>query len=257
MNFMTRLLSFDGRAGRSEFWAVHLATIPVQLLIIISMLLNGDATPSEQGIITLGSFSLDRFYACLVSHRDEIMFVLLVPLLPQLAVASRRLHDRDRSASWLVLFVGPMFLALILDRFEPSPDGGPSQLTLAAIFLLGWYFIELGLLDGSPGINSYTTEVPQVAAQPEPAEIEYEEPLQDYSSKRYSAALTAIDLAIAGQALATAGSASPAIERRQSDRPASDRRVGMPDTREVKVERRRGADRRESVSQGFGRRRTI
>ncbi len=257
MNFMTSLLSFDGRAGRSEFWAVHLATIPVQLLIIISMLLNGDATPSEQGIITLGSFSLDRFYACLVSHRDEIMFVLLVPLLPQLAVASRRLHDRDRPASWLVLFVGPMFLALILDRFGPSPESGPSQLTLAAIFLMGWYFIELGLLDGSPGINSYTTELPEAPAQPEHAEIEYEEPLQDYSSKRYSAALTAIDLAIAGQALATAGSAAPAIERRQSDRPASERRVGMPDTREVKVERRRGADRRESVSQGFGRRRTI
>jgi len=116
---------------------------------------------------------------------------------------------------------------------------------------LGWYFIELGLLDGSPGINSYTTEVPHVAAQPEPAEIEYEEPLQDYSAIRYSAALTAIDLAIAGKALSTAGSALPSIERRHSDRPASDRRV------EIKVERRRASDRRESVSQGFGRRRTV
>lgn len=270
MQMATRLLSLKGRASRAEFWAVHLLTVPVQLLLIISLLLvggSGDDTP--HGVITLNAFSWAKIAATFAEHQDKILLVLLLPLPLQMAAGARRMHDRDRSAWWVALFLGPVLLTLALNRLAPSTESGPSELTIAAVLLAAWYFFELGVLEGSPGLNAYSTAADIAPARtPEVHEMDHHEPPPpDRRAHKYSAAEAAIDRAVAALAMAAdAGKApppQPVVERRQGDRRQGDRRVGMPDTREVKIERRSGVDRRAAAAAAsaganpaFGRRRT-
>ena len=74
---------FDGRASRSEFWWFALLNFVVQLVL--------------------------RF----ISPTLSILYSLAV-LLPSLAVGSRRLHDTNRSAWFLLLGLIPLVGGIIL-----------------------------------------------------------------------------------------------------------------------------------------------
>ena len=78
-----KYVGFDGRAARSEFWWFALFTFLVSLAL---------------GII---SQSLSSLFS-------------LAVLLPSLAVGSRRLHDTDRSAWFLLLWLVPVIGWIIL-----------------------------------------------------------------------------------------------------------------------------------------------
>jgi uncharacterized membrane protein YhaH (DUF805 family) len=90
-----------------------------------------------------------------------IMFVLVfIPwLLWGFAIHTERLHDRDKSAWWLVVFC---LLPGALGQFaKMAKFTGPTGtmlhviLTLAASALVICGFIEIGCLRGSAGSNSY------------------------------------------------------------------------------------------------------
>ncbi len=74
-----------------------------------------------------------------------------------IAVGIKRLHDRDKSGWWLLLFwLGPS----VLSSGNLSPNGigdigSNAILGLAAFVLMVWGFIELGCLKGTAGPNSY------------------------------------------------------------------------------------------------------
>ena len=78
-----KYVGFDGRASRSEFWWFALFTFLVSLAV---------------GIVRQSLSSL---------------FSLAV-LLPSLAVGARRLHDTDRSAWFLLLWLVPVVGWIIL-----------------------------------------------------------------------------------------------------------------------------------------------
>jgi len=78
-----KYVGFDGRASRSEFWWFALFTFLVSLVL---------------------SF---------VSQSLSSLFSLAV-LLPSLAVGARRLHDTDRSAWFLLLWLVPVVGWIIL-----------------------------------------------------------------------------------------------------------------------------------------------
>jgi len=78
-----KYVGFDGRAARSEFWWFALFTFLVSLALGI------------------------------VSQSLSSLFSLAV-LLPSLAVGSRRLHDTDRSAWFLLLWLVPVIGWIIL-----------------------------------------------------------------------------------------------------------------------------------------------
>ena len=78
-----KYVGFDGRAARSEFWWFALFTFLVSLALGI------------------------------VSQSLSSLFSLSV-LLPSLAVGSRRLHDTDRSAWFLLLWLVPVIGWIIL-----------------------------------------------------------------------------------------------------------------------------------------------
>ena len=89
-----KYLTFNGRATRSEFWWFYL----------FSTLMSW--TASIVGQVTLGmGLELGSIIA---SKILQIGF-----LLPWLAVASRRMHDIDRSGWWILLMftgIGTIFL---------------------------------------------------------------------------------------------------------------------------------------------------
>ena len=78
---MSNYTNFKGRASRSEYWWFYLFCLVIDL-----------------GITALTTLSLGAETAELYS-----LLVNLILFRPGLAVAVRRLHDRDRSGWWLLI----------------------------------------------------------------------------------------------------------------------------------------------------------
>ena len=132
MNWRELLFSFEGRASRKSYWLV--ALIGIALSIAVAMLMT---------LVGVGS---DRF----------IIFVAVgLAFVIGIAVGVRRLHDRDKSGWWLLLFYGlPQVLDLVAElTTEDSPAWWMLQTPSAAIQL--WALIELGFLRGTAGSNRF------------------------------------------------------------------------------------------------------
>jgi uncharacterized membrane protein YhaH (DUF805 family) len=102
--------TFGGRARRAEFWWFLLFTIVV-------------ATLARLVDVGMGAPLFE-------------VFAVLMLLLPMLAVTSRRLHDTDRSAWWILVFAIPVAELVVLflcaqrgrpepNRYGPAPDTSP------------------------------------------------------------------------------------------------------------------------------------
>jgi len=88
-----------------------------------------------------------------------ILLVLIPWLMWGFAIHTERLHDRDKSAWWLVMF---FLLPGVLDQIAKfgwfagaAGMGLHYVLALVASALTIWGFIEIGCLRGSAGANSY------------------------------------------------------------------------------------------------------
>ena len=104
-----KYVGFSGRAPRSEYWFFFLFNIILSIFanVIDLQVLKGQPIAS--------------------------VVVLLATLLPGLAVAVRRLHDKDKSGWWLLLLLIPLvgFIVLLVwfcgagtqgeNRFGPNP----------------------------------------------------------------------------------------------------------------------------------------
>ncbi len=118
-------VGFSGRAARSEYWWWFLFVLVGNLLFgaLDGMLFGAGA---EGGVGILGAI------------------FGLATLLPSIAVAVRRLHDRDMSGWWVLLALIPLIGFLILlffyvqkgtdgqNRFGPDPlgpGGGDGDMT--------------------------------------------------------------------------------------------------------------------------------
>jgi uncharacterized membrane protein YhaH (DUF805 family) len=99
-------------------------------------------------------------------------FVLLVYLLvffsdllisfASLAVAIKRLHDRDKSAWWLLLF-GLVPLILLNIAYHTGAVEVRLVLVLASLSIAIWFLLELGFLPGTAGPNRYGPDPLRIA----------------------------------------------------------------------------------------------
>lgn len=125
MSFSYLFFSFNGRIPRSSYWLGSLGlSLAVLLIIAVAMVLN-----------------------------TELLLVLVLPVVfCGAALAVKRLHDRDRTGLWILVFY---FVPGILDRIA-RVTGDVDILFWLASFAIGvWALVELGFLRGTPGPNRY------------------------------------------------------------------------------------------------------
>jgi uncharacterized membrane protein YhaH (DUF805 family) len=145
MDWTTLLFSFNGRINRGKYWLAVLIYIIVWTVFIAGSLIWLGGLNFEN-LLSLAGAGLMIWL---------IGFILLVAgTWSGLAVGIKRLHDRDKSGWWILLFwLGPSILG---GWQTASPDlGGGLILSLAGTAILIWAFVELGCLAGTPGPNQY------------------------------------------------------------------------------------------------------
>jgi uncharacterized membrane protein YhaH (DUF805 family) len=88
-----------------------------------------------------------------------VVFVFIPWLIWGFAIHTERLHDRDKSAWWLVMFcLLPGVLGHIARAAWFSGTAGTvlhHMLTVAGLALSIWGFVEIGCLRGTTGPNKY------------------------------------------------------------------------------------------------------
>lgn len=163
MSWTWYLFRFNGRIGRAGFWC---SLIFVACGIILLLLLYAGAMLAFTG--QLGSFDLgaeDVFKLVdIAAYRwsllDNLPLLLLklaataLMLWIYLAITVKRLHDRDKSAWWLLAyFVLPGLYKQFEDRLPDSYWILPLGLASAILTLAA--FVETGFLRGTIGLNRF------------------------------------------------------------------------------------------------------
>ncbi len=134
-----RLFSFSGRTTRLNYWRIYLASTAALAVV-------GCA-----GFFLATSFQIGALSAISLIGAAPIAWI-------GWARAVRRLHDRNKSGWWLLVFYAPVVAALALKNPWVSAnlsDAALAAVSFAALALLAWGFVELGLLRGTRGPNQY------------------------------------------------------------------------------------------------------
>ncbi|MBF9001820.1 MULTISPECIES: DUF805 domain-containing protein [Vibrio] len=142
MSIKWLLFSFEGRIARKTFWQWNLLYYFFMLLVL--------------GVVT-------RFFPMVSGFVVPIFWILV--LFPDLAVTSKRWHDRNKGNGWLLLNL-PLILGRIAfpmaervsDPVSSQPSLFSSVLAIVGVVCGAWIFIECGLLRGSVGKNAYGEE---------------------------------------------------------------------------------------------------
>ena len=140
MNLLRLFFSFRGRAGRASFWLVSLAWVVLSLIFGVVWSATGAAD------VQVGH---DR--------RVDAAFGLwmLVLLASGLAIAVKRLHDRNKPAWWLLLFyVAPPAIETIAELNDLDSAATVWLMVLSGALSL-WALLDLGCLRGTRGPNRY------------------------------------------------------------------------------------------------------
>ena len=135
---MTQLLfSFQGRLNRKPYWMTAIATMVIIIVLLLLALILIREHRFEFAGLTL-----------------TLLVILYIPLIwIGLAIGAKRLHDRDKSAWWLLVFYAlPTILSTAADRTE---DVQFIILHLISFGITVWAFVELGCLRGTVGSNRY------------------------------------------------------------------------------------------------------
>jgi len=137
MNWGQLFFKFDGRVNRARFWIAAL----IFTVINVALAILGYLT-DQSGIFQALNGMLS-----------------IVILISSIAVGAKRLHDRNKSAWYLLLFYFlPGVLAaagVLIGEFVEDSTIMATVLTLLAVALMVWAFVELGCLRGTVGANPY------------------------------------------------------------------------------------------------------
>lgn len=141
------LFSFEGRIGRSKYWLgygiIFLWAILSTLFTYVVM------SPFGEG---------------LASIVDSVAGVL--SMIASVALASKRLHDRDRSGWWQLILLVPLPLLFIAAFVQSDAFLVAVSVVFGVTMLL--FFIETGCLRGTRGPNRFGAD-PLIRAEAAPA----------------------------------------------------------------------------------------
>jgi uncharacterized membrane protein YhaH (DUF805 family) len=167
MPLSTMLFSFSGRLNRARFWLASIVLIVVSVVLLPISILSAALvviSPASFAIL-IGFGGWPVMPAAFAGLQFVLCLYLLVSCAALLAwfagfaVATKRLHDRNKSAWWLLLFyLAPLILAAIAYYTDP---GGIAAfevrliLGLAGLSIWIWFLVEFGFLRGTAGPNRY------------------------------------------------------------------------------------------------------
>jgi uncharacterized membrane protein YhaH (DUF805 family) len=128
---------FKGRINRGKYWFVGIANLlRFAAFVLVAVAAHSGALGVLAGLVGVPLF------------------------LSSMAIGVKRLHDRNKSAWWLLLFyLMPPVLNIVRDALVRLHD--PLPFTLAMVFWVVsvgisiWAVIELGCLRGTAGPNRY------------------------------------------------------------------------------------------------------
>src|SRR5262249_53522270 len=127
------LFSFKGRINRAKYWL----TFVFYFVAMISY------------------YILFSLFFSFPSDLLGVILVFAIPMVPiivsSIAVAIKRLHDRDKSGWWLLVFY---LLPGAISNVGPY-TGMEYVFQLASLALSIWAMVELGVLRGTPKRNQY------------------------------------------------------------------------------------------------------
>jgi len=128
---------FDGRVNRARFWIAALVFAVINVVLAIL------------GYVTDQSVVFQALNSMLG----------IVILIASIAVGVKRLHDRNKSGWYLLLFyLVPSMLVVIgvlIGAFMEDSTIIATVLGLLALAIGVWAFVEMGCLRGTIGINQY------------------------------------------------------------------------------------------------------
>lgn len=127
-----RYAEFSGRSRRMEYWAFTLLNFIVASVLLGLAISSG---LSYRSLVASGTLDSGLGVAA-ISFLVILGLYLLVALLPGIAVTVRRLHDRNMSGWWYLVFIVLSMLPLI---------GFIASIALLVIFFL----------PGTPGPNRF------------------------------------------------------------------------------------------------------
>jgi uncharacterized membrane protein YhaH (DUF805 family) len=146
MDVVRLLFGFRGRTGRRQFWVLACTVNPIAALFI--------------GLVALSTGAFSRPPSTLTYF--VLGLLVAVQLWANLAVMAKRLHDRNRSAWFLLLLV-------LYGSVQAVASGGSIWFLLALLPMIVaafWLVTELFFLVGSPGPNRFGPSPIGIAAIP-------------------------------------------------------------------------------------------
>jgi len=128
-DFATLLFSFQGRINRAKYWIA----VAVYASLLIAL------------------FGLGFFFQFSAWFVVAALLLILAMGISGIAIGIKRLHDRDKTGWWLLVFY---LLPPIFDGLSRS-IGFSLVFTLASAAVSLWMMVELGFLRGTSGPNQY------------------------------------------------------------------------------------------------------
>lgn len=146
---LTDWRTFKGRATRSEFWSFH----AMLMVIMISLFIGYFSMLSALGISVGQTFQQPVMTAYMTLAFTLLMFLFMASV----SVTIRRLHDRNRSGNWYLVYAA---LSVSQSAYaELAPATGPAMLlggVLAGLVLAATLIgLVMMCLRGTDGVNNY------------------------------------------------------------------------------------------------------
>lgn len=134
------LFSFSGRINRKPFWLVTLLLFVIMVVVLIAVFAIWGGAFISGNLSGLGVLAV-------------LLLIVYIPLLwISLALGAKRLHDRNKSAWWLVVF---WLVPGVLQGIGEQIGTAGIALMVGAIAISIWGLVELGFLRGTTGPNQY------------------------------------------------------------------------------------------------------
>jgi uncharacterized membrane protein YhaH (DUF805 family) len=130
-------VSFQGRLNRKPYWLMNLVLLGLGLVAFVVVSLLGAML--------------------------SLLWALAAPLAiafywASTSIAARRLHDRNKSAWWLLLYLGlPLVLGGLrgLMIVTNAPAGPGDLLSFISFCISMWVLVDLGIMKGTQGANRF------------------------------------------------------------------------------------------------------